>query len=108
MNKRQFLSAAAASLLAAGTLSLTPLAQAADTDKCFGVASAGQNGCAGVSGLHSCQGASTVSYNPGDFKVVPEGTCKKMGGLTAKQAEIMLKDPAKTKAFEAAMAQRNA
>ncbi|MHB1676249.1 MAG: BufA1 family periplasmic bufferin-type metallophore [Sulfuriferula sp.] len=107
MDKRQFLSAAAASLLALGTVSLAPITHAASMDKCFGVASVGHNDCAGLSGLHSCKGSSTSSYNPGDFKVVPEGTCKKMGGLTMEQAGMMLKDPAKVKAFEAAMAQRN-
>lgn len=110
MDKRQFLSTAAASLLAIGALSLTPIAQAGDMgnmEKCFGAASAGHNDCAGVSGLHSCKGSSTSSYNPGDFKVVPTGTCAKMGGLTMQQAGMMLKDPAKTKAFEDAMTKRN-
>ena len=79
----------------------------AGTEKCFGAASAGQNDCAGISGLHSCKGASTTSYNPGDFKVIPTGTCEKMGGLNMKQADMLLKDPAKVKAFEKAMTQRN-
>ncbi len=107
MNKRQFLSTAAISLLAASALTVAPVTHAAGTEKCFGAASAGQNDCAGISGLHSCKGASTTSYNPGDFKVVPTGTCEKMGGLNMKQADMLLKDPAKVKAFEKAMTQRN-
>ncbi|MDA8095615.1 MAG: DUF2282 domain-containing protein [Betaproteobacteria bacterium] len=109
MDKRQFLRAAAASLLAAGVLGAMPNAQAADQGsmgKCFGIATAGHNDCAGLSGLHSCKGTSTESYNPGDFEVVPTGTCQRMGGLTMQQAQAVLKSPAEVKAFEARMNKR--
>ncbi len=113
MNKRKFMHAAS-TILAMGVLTVSPLSRAAGhgemktgMEKCFGAASAGQNDCAGISGLHSCKGASTTSYNPGDFKVIPTGTCEKMGGLNMKQADMLLKDPAKVKAFEKAMTQRN-
>ncbi len=106
MNKRQFLSTAAASLLALGGVSAALPAHADTLGKCFGVASAGHNDCAGISGLHSCKGQSTTSYDPGDFAVKPAGTCAKLGGLDMMQAKAILADPAKTKAFEAAMAKR--
>ena len=105
MNKRQFLNTAAASLLALGGVSAALPAQAAAMGECFGVATAGHNGCAGLSGLHSCKGTATMNYNPGDFAVVPQGTCAKMGGLTKTQAKAILADPAKTQAFEQKMAQ---
>ena len=107
MNKRQFIGTAAASLIALGGLSalVTP-AQAETMGKCFGVATAGHNDCAGLSGLHSCKGTSTMNYNPGDFVVKPTGTCEKLGGLDMAQAKAILANPEKTKAFEAAMAKK--
>lgn len=106
MNKRQFLNTAAASLLALGGVSAALPAHADTLGKCFGVATAGHNECAGLSGLHSCKGTSTTSYNPGDFALEPAGTCAKLGGLDMQQAKAVLADPAKTKAFEAAMSKR--
>ncbi|HUW28956.1 MAG TPA: DUF2282 domain-containing protein [Sulfuriferula sp.] len=91
MNRRKFVNTAAASLLALGVLAVAPVSQAASMDKCFGIAKAGQNDCAGLSGLHSCKGQSSVSDNPGDFKLVPTGTCAKMGGMDMAQAEAKLK-----------------
>jgi uncharacterized membrane protein len=107
MDKRQFIKTAASSLLALGIVAAAAPSQAASMDKCFGVAKAGQNDCAGLSGLHSCKGSATISYNPGDFKAVPTGTCTKMGGLTMQQAKQTLKDPAKAKAFEQDMQKHN-
>ncbi len=106
MNKRQFLNTAAASLLALGGVSAMLPAHADTMGKCFGVAKAGQNDCAGLSGLHSCKGQSTANYNPGDFAVKPTGTCAKLGGLDMAQAKALLANPAKTKAFSEAMAKR--
>lgn len=107
MDKRQFIKAAASSLLALGIAGAAVPGQAASMDKCFGVAKAGQNDCSGISGLHSCKGSATSSYEAGDFKVVPSGTCEKMGGLTMQQARETVKDPARAKAFQEAMQKRN-
>lgn len=92
MNKRQFIKTAATSLLALGVLAVAPASRAASAkmEKCYGIAKAGQNDCAGLSGLHSCKGQSTVSDNPGDFKIEPTGTCAKMGGLDLSQAKARL------------------
>ncbi len=106
MNKRHFLNTAAASLLALGGISAALPAHADTLGKCFGVATAGHNDCAGLSGLHSCKGQTNMNYNPGDFVVEPSGTCAKLGGLNMMQAKAILASPAKTKAFEAAQAKR--
>lgn len=108
MDRRRFISNSAAALLALGLGSAVSDTWAASPEQCFGIARAGQNDCAGLSGLHSCQGLSKVSFNPGDFRVVPAGTCRKLGGLTRMQAVAVLGDPAKVKAFEARMAARMA
>lgn len=66
------LSAALASsaVLAAGD----PAAKAAATEKCFGVAKAGQNGCAAGPGT-SCAGSSKKDFAGNAWKQVPKGTC---------------------------------
>jgi uncharacterized membrane protein len=76
----------AAGAVAAG-LSMAGAASAADAakEKCYGVALAGQNDCAAGPGT-SCAGTSTVDYQGNAWKLVPTGTCEKMGGsLTAKE-----------------------
>jgi mercuric ion transport protein len=49
-----------------------------ETEKCFGVAKAGQNDCS--TAKHACNGQSTADFDPEDFKSVPKGTCEKIGG----------------------------
>ncbi len=49
-------------------------------EKCYGLAKPGENGCAHAKGLHSCAGNSSLTYDGGDWKVVPAGTCVKMNG----------------------------
>ncbi|BBP05397.1 hypothetical protein TPL01_31330 [Sulfuriferula plumbiphila] len=51
------------------------------TEKCFGIAKAGQNDCS--TALHGCNGQATVDNAPDDFKYVPKGTCEKIGGKLA-------------------------
>jgi uncharacterized membrane protein len=55
-----------------------------DMEKCYGVAKAGKNDCAGAA--HACAGQSTVDASPKDFVTVPKGTCERLtgGSLTAK------------------------
>lgn len=67
----------------AGLVVATPLAaQAADKKvNCYGIAKAGQNDCASKTGVHGCAGEAKIDHDKGDFKTVPEGTCKKMGGI---------------------------
>ena len=60
-----------------------------DTEKCYGVAKAGQNDCKAGAGT-SCAGTSKVDYQGDAWKHVPKGACvtmktpKGMGSLTPK------------------------
>jgi len=57
-------------------------AQAADSEKCFGVAKAGKNDCA--TPVSSCAGTSKADSNGQAFILLPKGTCEKIaGGSTA-------------------------
>jgi len=86
MNQRAMIAAAAASLLSALVLPGHALAQDGAKEKCFGIAKAGQNDCANLSGSHSCAGQSKVSDDANEWKFVAKGTCKTLKGLTAEEA----------------------
>jgi uncharacterized membrane protein len=82
MKKSPAYSTAVAALL---SLSLPALAhepkhteQPAGTERCFGVAKAGENQCG--TAKHQCGAMSTVDNDPAEWKYVPKGTCQKMGG----------------------------
>ena len=71
----------------AGVLALAamPAAQAqstpdakAPTEKCYGIAKAGQNDCG--TARHTCAGQSKKDNAPDEWKYVPKGTCEKVGG----------------------------
>lgn len=53
-------------------------AQAADVEKCYGVAKAGHNDCATASS--SCAGTSKVDGQGDAFIVVPAGLCERLDG----------------------------
>jgi len=72
--------AALTSLLALGTSAAAVSAHAAEEEKCFGIAKAGQNACNSNPRMHSCAGHSKVDNDPNDFIPVPLGTCLKVGG----------------------------
>ena len=55
----------------------TPAAQAAEKEKCFGVALAGKNDCAAGPGT-TCAGTSKVDYEGNHWKYVDKGTCVSM------------------------------
>jgi uncharacterized membrane protein len=50
---------------------------AAATEKCYGVAMAGQNDCAAGPGT-TCAGTSTIDFQGNAWKAVPAGTCVSM------------------------------
>lgn len=89
MNTRSLVSAAAAGLLT--TLWVTTPVSAQDMpqgkgkEKCYGVAKAGQNDCANLSGSHSCAGQSKVANSMDEWKYVAKGTCAAMNGKTGEQ-----------------------
>lgn len=59
-------------------------------EKCYGIAKAGQNSCANLSGTHDCAGEATQDRSPVEFKLVPKGTCAKLGGLDTAAAKAAL------------------
>jgi uncharacterized membrane protein len=90
MNQRLIASSALASLLALGLMG-PAAAQDKDKEKCFGIAKAGQNDCANLSGTHTCSGQSKAENGADEWKYVPAGTCAKMGGKSADDAKMDMK-----------------
>lgn len=89
MDKRTLLAASAASLV---TLALASApVHAAEKEKCFGIAKAGQNDCANLAGMHSCAGQAKVDMDKGDWKYVAKGTCKDLKGLSMDEARAATK-----------------
>ncbi len=85
MNQRALIATAAASLLST-LLVATPVA-AQEKEKCYGIAKAGQNDCANLSGTHSCAGQSKAEMGADEWKYVAKGTCVGMKGMTAEQVK---------------------
>ena len=90
MTQRAMIAAAAASLLSTVLVS-TPVA-AQEKEKCYGIAKAGQNDCANLSGTHSCAGQAKVNEDASEWKYVAKGTCAGMKGMTADQAKVKVKE----------------
>ena len=91
MNQRLIVSSALASALALGLIGQAGAADDKGKEKCFGIAKAGQNDCANLSGSHSCAGQSTNDMGADEWKYVAKGTCASMGGKTADEAKGMMK-----------------
>jgi uncharacterized membrane protein len=89
MNQRALIAATAASLLST-LLIATPVA-AQEKEKCYGIAKAGQNDCANLSGTHSCAGQSKMDMSADEWKYVAKGTCVGMKGMTADQVKMKSK-----------------
>ena len=89
MTQRTMIAAAAASLMALALVAAPAAAQ--EKEKCFGIAKAGQNDCASISGVHSCAGQSKMDMDKGEWKYVAKGTCKDMKGLSMEDAKMMKK-----------------
>lgn len=90
MNQRLILSSALASVLAMGVLT-TAQAQDKAKEKCYGVAKAGANDCANLSGSHSCAGQAKTAMAPDEWNYVAKGTCAKMGGKSETEAKAAVK-----------------
>lgn len=54
------------------------VAHAADSEKCYGIAKAGQNDC--KTDLHSCAGQTKAEKDPMSWISVAAGTCEKIAG----------------------------
>jgi len=75
--KTALMTAALGSLLALGAVVATA-ADDATTEKCYGVAKAGKNDCAGAT--HACAGQGTKSNDANEWVKVPKGTCDRLVG----------------------------
>jgi uncharacterized membrane protein len=78
--KKLAIAAAVGSFLAAGTMGTAVAADAASKDKCYGVAMAGKNDCAGNG--HSCAGQAKKDKDPNEWKHMSKDDCAKAGGTT--------------------------
>jgi len=58
--------------------------QPANSEKCYGVAKAGQNDCGNA--RHDCGTLAAVDNDPSEWKYVPKGTCEKLGGKSLPSA----------------------
>ena len=90
MNQRLIVSSALASVLALGLIGQASAEEKAK-EKCFGIAKAGQNDCANLSGSHSCAGQSKADKGVDEWKYVAKGTCKDLGGTDADTAKKAMK-----------------
>jgi uncharacterized membrane protein len=93
MNRQAALRTAVAGLVALGMSGTGNLAAAEDAmkmagpgkmpkgaEKCYGIARAGMNDCAGKNVPHACAGQATQDRASYDFVYVPSGTCQKIAG----------------------------
>lgn len=72
--RNALLAIAGAMTALAATATLPAPVQAADMEKCYGIAMKGQNDCAAGEGT-SCAGTSTIDYDGKHWKSVAKGTC---------------------------------
>jgi uncharacterized membrane protein len=85
MNKTTATISAISGLLALGAATFAAPVFAADKpdlEKCYGVAKAGKNDCAGPA--HACQGQSKETGSAKDFIAVPKGTCERLANGSLK------------------------
>jgi len=75
-SKSALLAAAVSSLFALTTTAFA--ADAGASEKCYGVAKAGKNDCAGAA--HACAGQSSKDQSPKEFIELPKGTCERIVG----------------------------
>ncbi|MSO73074.1 MAG: DUF2282 domain-containing protein [Rhodospirillaceae bacterium] len=66
-------------------------------EQCYGVAKAGENGCASANGSHTCGGLAKVDFSGQEWKLVEAGTCLKLGGKLEAFDNASAPDPAPAK-----------
>jgi uncharacterized membrane protein len=74
--KTAILAAAVSSLFVLTTTAFA--ADDANSEKCYGVAKAGKNDCAGAA--HACAGQGTKEKSAKEFIKLPKGTCDRIVG----------------------------
>lgn len=92
MNQGLIVSSALAAVLALGLAGTAAAQDGKGKEKCYGIAKAGQNDCANLSGSHSCAGQTKVSGDAADWKYVAKGSCAGMKGMTMEQARMKVKE----------------
>ena len=75
---RNLAAGAVASLLALGFMATSQAAQAADMEKCAGIAAAGKNDCG--TPVSACAGTVMKDRDSHAWGLVPKGTCSKIAG----------------------------
>jgi len=91
MQTKQILASGLAAALALGLVAQAQAEDKSPKEKCYGIAKAGQNDCANLSGTHSCAGQTKMDKSPDDWKYVNKGTCAKEGGMSAAEAKAKVK-----------------
>ena len=84
MNGNQALNAAIAALVGLGFASASladPAKQPSNSEKCYGIAKAGQNDCG--TAKHACAGLAKADGDASEWKYVARGTCEQVGGKKA-------------------------
>ena len=84
------LTAAIGGLLVMGIANANATAADMKMEKCYGIAKAGKNDCAGKGTGHSCAGQASSNSSPKDFVGVPKGTCDKIANGIAAPADNMM------------------
>jgi uncharacterized membrane protein len=90
MNHRHLVSSALAAALGLGLGSAKAHGDQPGKQKCYGIVKAGQNDCANLSETHGCAGAAAADKDPGEWRYVAKGSCRKLGGKTEAQAKAQL------------------
>ncbi len=92
MDTRLIASSALASVLAMGAFAASAQspAEGKEKEKCYGVAKAGTNDCANLSGSHSCAGQARTALAVDEWNYVAKGTCAKMGGKSEEEAKALI------------------
>jgi len=72
------LGALAVAAIAVASAQAAPAVQPAGSEKCFGIAKAAKNDCAGAS--HSCAGQATKDMDKSTYVYLPAGACDKIAG----------------------------
>jgi uncharacterized membrane protein len=92
-NRRKTLGILASALAVAVAGASSTAVQAAEMEKCYGVALKGQNDCAAGEGT-SCAGTSTIDYQGNSWKLVPKGSCETTETPLGKGSLTPIKRPA--------------
>ncbi|MBE0473430.1 DUF2282 domain-containing protein [Rhodoferax sp.] len=88
----------ALAMSAALTIAAAPIAaQAAETEKCYGVALKGKNDCKAGAGT-TCAGTSKVDYQGNAWSMVPKGSCQQTVSKTSPTGFGQLKEFKEVKA----------